>query len=80
MVLPQNLPYISDETFCNCDNLKDIVIPKSVKAIGYNVFYACDSLKNVYYTGTQTEWNTITKNNGNDVLRTATIHYNYVPE
>lgn len=37
----------------------------------------CSSLKDVYYTGTEEEWNNISIESGNDYLKNATIHYNY---
>ena len=39
----------------------------------------CSSLTDVYYTGAQEEWNSITIGSNNDSLTNATIHYNYTP-
>jgi len=33
-------------------------------------------LTDIYYTGTEKEWNSITVNNGNTGLDSATIHFN----
>jgi len=35
-----------------------------------------NSLKDIYYQGSQSEWNSIDKEEFNDMLSTVTIHYN----
>lgn len=61
-------------------SLKSITIPDSVTNIGYEAFYACSYLTDVYYTGTEEQWNSITIGAENTRLLNATIHYNYVSE
>ena len=43
--------------------------------IGNYAFESCSSLKDVYYSGTQEQWNAINFSYGNDNLLNATIHY-----
>lgn len=77
---PNNVTIIEELTFFRCSSLETIVIPKSVKTISSNVFYSCENLKNVYYTGTEEEWNAIDiAENSQSYLSNATITYNYVP-
>ena len=71
---------IGDMAFEGCSSLTSITIPDSVTSIGYEAFYNCSSLKNVYYTGSEEEWKTISIGSSNSYLTNATIHYNYVPE
>ena len=52
-------------------------IPDSVTSIRAGAFAYCYALTNVYYTGTQEQWNNIFVGDGNDNLTGATIHYNY---
>ena len=54
-------------------------IPDSVTSIGNNVFYNCSELKTINYTGTEEQWNAITKgNNWNNGCRNdMVINYNY---
>lgn len=48
-------------------------------SIGDRAFKDCSGLKNIYYTGSQKEWNKISiDENGNDCLTSATIHYDFV--
>ncbi len=62
--------------FYGCGNLRYVVIPKSVVSIEMKAFYNCDKLTDVYYAGSETEWNNITIETYNDALKNATIHYN----
>ena len=70
---------IGNYVFNECTSLTSITIPDSVTSIGNNVFYRCRSLTDIYYTGTQAQWEQISI--GEDAIpEGATIHYNYVPE
>lgn len=68
---------IGDRAFYLCENLTSIIIPDSVTSIGYNAFAGCRSLKDVYYSGTEEEWNRIIIYNGNNFLTSANIHFEY---
>ena len=48
-----------------CKNTK---IPSSVTSIGDLAFWFCSGLKDVYYTGTQEQWNAISFGSGGDAL------------
>ena len=80
VIIPDSIVNIGKESFNSCYNLSNVIIPDSVTSIGDSAFSICENLKDVYYTGTQDNWNKI---NGissvNDNLVNATIHYNFVP-
>lgn len=77
IVIPNNVTKIEDGLFGDCNNLTSIVIPDSVTYIGSYAFSNCDSLVEVYYSGSEPDWNNISIGvNGNNVLTNATIHYN----
>ena len=78
MVLPNGVTRIGAEAFDWCTSMKSITIPDSVTSIGYDAFSNCKSLTNVYFTGTEEAWNGITIDDGNDALKNAKIHCNYV--
>ena len=68
---------IDDNAFEGCTSLTSVTIPDSVTSICKRAFYECTSLKDVYYTGTQAQWNNISIGSNNSYLTSATIHYNY---
>ena len=82
IVLSSGMTKIENRTFNNCSALTEITIPKSVTNIGRQAFYDCFSLKDVYYGGTEKEWEQIQFDEHNDYLKNATIHYNstYIPD
>ena len=71
---------IDEGAFYNCTSLTNVTIPNSVTSIDNYAFYDCTSLKDVYYTGSQSEWNKINIGYYNQCLTNATIHYNWVIE
>lgn len=74
--IPSGIPQINKGTFDNCSSLKSISIPSSVVSIGESAFYGCNSLEDVYFSGTQSQWENISvANYQNTALENATIHY-----
>ena len=62
--------------FYSCSSLTSIAIPNSVTSIGECAFDYCSGLKDVYYGGSEEQWNSIYMVTGNTYLTKATIHYN----
>ncbi len=62
----------------SCDNLESVVIPTSVTLIEQYAFSDCFNITDVYYTGTEKQWNEITIDWYNDCLLNTTIHFNYI--
>ena len=50
-------------------------ITKSVEEIENNAFYECSSLTDIYYAGTEEQWNSISISNSG-LSSSVTIHYN----
>ena len=67
IVLPDGITDIHQATFCFCSALTSIVIPNTVTYIWPNAFYGCDNLV-ATYTGTETEWEKVQIEDGNEVL------------
>lgn len=65
--------------FDDCEYLKNVVIGNGVISIGNYAFGDCIELTDVYYSGTEDDWNNISIGSGNSALTNATIHYNYLP-
>lgn len=74
--LAEGVKSIGNTAFYKCSSLYSIKIPKSVTSIGYQAFYECTSLKNVYYEGTEEEWDMIEFGKYNTPLANATMHFN----
>ena len=60
------------------DDIKRVVLTNGLTILGPNVFYQCDRITDVYFDGTQEEWNAIDIREGNETLTGATIHFKYV--
>ena len=75
ITIPDSVTSISSNAFFNCSILNSITIPTSVISIGSFAFDNCFYLRDVYYTGTQDQWNAISIGYYNDDLTNATIHY-----
>ncbi len=62
--LPNKLTTIYSFTFDYCTNLKTVVIPSNIKRIEFGAFPLCYKLADIYYTGTEEQWNAIEFCNG----------------
>ena len=79
ITIPEGVTEIGDDVFENCSSLTSIIIPEGVTSIGSSTFRGCSALTDVYYTGTEAEWNAVEIGTDNEPLNNATIHFNYVP-
>lgn len=77
IIIPDSVTTIESRTFALCSSLTSITIPDSVTSIGDDVFLDCDSLADVYYTGSEEQWNGTSIGDNNECLLDATIHFNY---
>ena len=91
IVVSDGITSIGSNAFAMFVNLESVVIPRSVAQIGSYSFGYCINLTDVYYLGTEEEWNSIIMgdtfniggsdiplgNSYNEQLDNATIHYNY---
>ena len=55
--------------------IKNIIIPKSVSEIGDNAFHKCKDLTDIYYEGSMSEWDDVTKGSNNR-FDDVTMHFN----
>lgn len=76
MVIPEGVTVINAFMFANCGKLKTVKILGTISSVGPWAFVDCDALTDVYYGGTEAQWNTVEiGSSGNDPLRNATIHF-----
>jgi len=75
LTVPSGVTAIGEWAFGDCDSLAEVTIPASVTRIGYAAFWNT-SLTDVYYGGTEAQWETIKIDDYNEALTKANIHYN----
>ena len=75
ITLPDTVTIIKTGAFYGCTSLSEITIPAGVTMIQTMAFVKCENLRDVYYGGTQSQWNAINIGGANDPLLNATIHY-----
>ena len=79
ITIPNSVTSIGGGAFWDCSSLTSITIPEGVTSIGERAFQCCSSLATINYTGTEEQWNAISKgtswNTGcpSDMV----INYNY---
>lgn len=66
---------IEDEAFSDCPNLSSVEIGKSIDFIYSFAFNNCESLKDVYYSGSESDWDRVYIGSNNESLTNANIHY-----
>lgn len=59
----------------DCCGIESITIGRNVETIEQYAFGGCVGPTNVYFNGTETEWNDISIEEGNECLLNATIHF-----
>ena len=74
--IPDGVTSIGVSAFSHCKSLTSISIPNKVTSIGDFAFYYCYSLTDVYYSGTEDQWNKISIGSNNSELTNANIHFN----
>ncbi len=74
-IVPDGVTTIGSGAFEYCDSLTNVTIPTSVTIIESSALYDCSNLTDVYYDGTEEQWNLISIDSGNTALTNATIHY-----
>lgn len=73
ITIPNGVDGIGEFVFYNCSSLTSVTIPTSVSWISEDAFSGCTSLKDIYYSGSETQWEQIEIY---DDLSNATIHFN----
>ena len=80
ITIPESVTSIGERAFQNCYGLTSITIPDSVTSIGESAFYRCSSLATINYTGTEEQWNAISKGTDWNYKTSLNVIYNYKPE
>lgn len=73
--VPNGVTTIEAFAFSHCSALENLILPSSLTAVKENAFDYCSSLASVQYGGTQADWESVTVENGNDLLLNADWQY-----
>ena len=83
---------LEGRVFAKCPKLRSVCLPDTIETIEAHAFSGCDDLEDVYYAGTEEQWNRVDitysirivsefGDECNDALRYARVHYGmYTPE
>ncbi len=81
IVLPEKLTEIPDSMFYGCSYLENLVIGSNVISIEDNVITYCNVLEAVHFTGTEAQWEAITKpEDETDRINTIPVHFGALEE
>lgn len=77
VVIPSSVSEVGASAFGRCKSLTNIMIPTSVTNIGWRVFYECNSLSDIYYGGTQAQWEMLDVINSSEIPdgQNVVVHY-----
>lgn len=68
------LKRINGKAFYNCQKLKAVIIPDTVTFVGDEAFGGCVSLTDIYFAGTEEQWDAIAFGE-NAIPEGVTVHY-----
>ena len=77
MTLP-TIRTIDMEAFYMCENLTQLWVGKSLVEITKDAFEGCNSLTDIFYEGTQEDWDKIYIHPRNTEILDATVHFNSI--
>ena len=76
VTIPQGVASIGYGAFSDCTSLTSVTIPNGVTSIGYGAFSDCTNLSDIYFNGTEAQWNAIEKGEDWDaVTGDYTLHF-----
>lgn len=67
---------IAPYTFEYCSGIANLTLSASLTDIGEGAFDGCTGIKDVYYSGTEQDWNAVSTGKNNECLITANVHLN----
>ena len=73
--IPNSVEIVGDIAFYCCTSLASVTIGNGVTSIGVGAFHECTKLQDVFYSGTEEEWNNIEVAEENEWLFNANVHY-----
>lgn len=75
--IPKSAVVLNKYAFYDCQNIKTVTIHNSLLGITEDAFYNCTGIENVYFTGTEDEWDFLLISSGNDAIDNAEKTFEY---
>ena len=75
VTMSNNIKTIGFCAFYQCFALPSVTLPNTITYIDSGAFISCSSLADVYYAGTQAQWNKVYIGDYNDSLFNAKLHF-----
>lgn len=76
IIIPDNVSKLDSNVFSGCTSLKSVTLGTGIKEIGSSIFKDCENLTDIYYTGTQEQWEKIAiQQKGNEIFQNVQIHF-----
>ena len=75
ITLPEGLVYLGEMAFRKCYGLTTINLPTTVTFIDEWCFESCSNLADIYYAGTEQDWNSVYIGDANWYFDRANVHY-----
>lgn len=79
ITVPSGITCIDELVFLNCVNLSKVILPSSITSLKQSAFRGCGKLTEICFRGTQTQWESIEKEDdwNEGCPSNMTIIYNY---
>lgn len=76
VTVPENVTSINEGAFDGCSALTTVTLPAGLKSIMERAFYYCDQLQDIYFQGTEAQWDAVSvSTTDNEDLSYAAIHF-----
>ena len=79
VVLPPNTETIGALAFNECTGLKTITLPSTLKTVGISAFKNCTALSKAAFTGSSSQWSSVSIAGSNDILKSKVTYENAYP-
>ena len=73
--IPEGVTMLPDFVFLSCEHINTLILPDTIQYIGDRAFLNCHT--DIYYTGSEEQWNNIRKHDNSGISSENKIHFNY---